>query len=86
MKLSRGKLSIILFLHGFLFIVLDVNIDTGIAYPNNYNNSDNVIGEFQYYNIKSTYGASCTYKMIDTSMTALCLMIIQMQFQLTRPK
>ena len=48
MKLSRGKLSIILFLLGFLFIVLDVNIDTGIAYPNNYNNSDNVIGEFQY--------------------------------------
>ena len=44
MKLSRGKLSIILFLLGFLFIVLDVNIDTGIAYPNNYNNSDNVIG------------------------------------------
>ena len=33
MKLSRGKLSIILFLLGFLFIVLDVNIDTGIAYP-----------------------------------------------------
>ena len=65
MKLSRGKLSIILFLLGFLFIVLDVNIDTGIAYPNNYNNSDNVIGEFQYYNIKSTYGASCTYKMIE---------------------
>ena len=47
MKLSRGKLSIILFLLGFLFVVLDVNIDTGIAYPNNYNNSDNVIGEFQ---------------------------------------
>lgn len=65
MKLSRGKLSIILFLVGFLFIVLDVNIDTGMSYPNNYNNSDNVIGEFQYYNIKSTYGASCTYKMIE---------------------
>lgn len=46
MKLSRGKLSIILFLLGFLFIVLDVNIDTGIAYPNNYNNFDNVIANF----------------------------------------
>ena len=46
MKLSRGKLSIILFLLGFLFIVLDVNIDTGIAYPNNYNNSDTLLANF----------------------------------------
>lgn len=65
MKFSRAKKSVILFLIGFLFIVIDIDINTGISYPQDYDNSENIIGEFQYYNIKSTYGATCTYKLID---------------------
>ena len=52
---------------GFIFIVLDIPFNTGISYPNEYENTNKVIGEYQYYNIASNYGATCTYKMIDQS-------------------
>lgn len=52
---------------GFMFIVLDIPIATNFSYPHEYENSNKVIGEYQYYNIASNYGASCTYKMLDDS-------------------
>jgi hypothetical protein len=55
---------------GFILIVLDVHLYTGINYPSQYANSDSVIGEFQYYTLYSTYGARCTYKMISSGTTS----------------
>lgn len=52
---------------GFIFIVLDIPFATNLTYPNEYENSKKVIGEYQYYNIASNYGATCTYKMLDDS-------------------
>lgn len=67
MSSSKFKLFFIFLAVGFLFLVLDVDVKTNLKYPQAYNNSDEVIGEFQYYNIASNYGAKCTYKYIDTS-------------------
>lgn len=50
---------------GFIFIASDITIDSGKSYPQQYDNSDQVIGEFQYYNIASNYGARCTYKLLE---------------------
>lgn len=66
-NMSNFKLFFILLAIGFIFISLDVDMRTNIAYPHPYSNSDSVIGEFQYYNISSNYGAKCSYKFIDTS-------------------
>jgi hypothetical protein len=68
--MRKFKLFFILFFLGFLFISLDININTGFDYPNQYKNTDTVIGEFQYYNVSSNYGARCTYKYIDNSSTS----------------
>lgn len=70
MRFSKFKLYIIMLVIGFIFISLDINIETGFQYPNEYMNTDNVTGEFQYYNIASNYNAHCTYKMIDKNETA----------------
>ena len=67
MKDKWFKCYIILFIIGFILIALDIDATTGMKYPHKYQNSDQVIGEFQYYNIASNYNATCTYKMIDSS-------------------
>ena len=63
----KFKLFFIFLAVGFIFIAADIDFRTSIKYPHPYENSDTVIGEFQYYNISSNYGAKCTYKYIDTS-------------------
>lgn len=63
------KYYIIMLIIGFIFISLDVNMYTDKSYPNNYDNTKQVIGEFQYYNIASNYGATCTYKLLDSDNT-----------------
>ena len=65
--MSRLKLALLLLSLGFVFIVLDIPFTTNISYPHEYENSDKTIGEYQYYNIASNYGAKCTYKMMDDS-------------------
>ena len=65
--MSRLKVALLLFSLGFIFIVLDIPFATNIAYPHEYENSNKAIGEYQYYNIASNYGAKCTYKMLDDS-------------------
>lgn len=65
-KLSIKKYIIMLAI-GFILIVLDIHVYTNQSYPNDYINSDQVIGEFQYYTLASTYGATCSYKMINSS-------------------
>ena len=65
--MSRLKVALMLLCFGFMFIVLDIPIATNFSYPHEYENSNKVIGEYQYYNIASNYGASCTYKMLDDS-------------------
>lgn len=65
MKELSIKKYLIMLAIGFILIVLDVHVYTGIQYPNDYQNSDDIIGEFQYYTLASTYGAHCTYKMMD---------------------
>lgn len=52
---------------GFVCLALDINVETGIAYPNQYETTSKVTGEYQYNNIASNYNARCTYKMIDTT-------------------
>ena len=65
MKNFRLKIYMAMLIIGFIFISLDVNIDTGKSYPKQYDNSKSVIGEFQYYNIASNYGGRCTYKLLN---------------------
>ena len=66
MKESNIKKYILMLAIGFILIVLDVHVYTNLNYPNEYINSNQVIGEFQYYNLASTYGARCNYKMINS--------------------
>lgn len=56
-----------MFIIGFICLALDINVETGLSYPNEYENSNKVTGEYQYNNIASNYNARCTYKMIDTT-------------------
>lgn len=63
--MSRLKVALLLFSLGFIFIVLDIPFATTLSYPHEYENSKKTIGEYQYYNIASNYGAHCTYKMLD---------------------
>ena len=65
--MSRLKVALMLLCFGFMFIVLDIPIATNFSYPHEYENSNKAIGEYQYYNIASNYGATCTYKMLDDS-------------------
>lgn len=65
--MSRLKVALLLLSLGFIFIVLDIPFATNLSYPHEYENTDKVIGEYQYYNIASNYGASCTYKMLEDS-------------------
>lgn len=67
MSKLKFKIFFIFLAVGFIFLSLDVDYRTGIAYPHPYDNSKDVIGEFQFYNISSNYGAKCSYKFIDTS-------------------
>ena len=65
--MTKKKMTgiILLFIVGFIFLVLDTPTKIGINYPHQYKNSPNIIGEYQYYAINSIYGAKCTYKSID---------------------
>ena len=63
--MSRLKVALMLLCFGFMFIVLDIPFTTSFSYPHEYENSNKAIGEYQYYNIASNYGARCTYKMLD---------------------
>ena len=65
--MSRLKVALLLLSLGFIFIVLDIPFTTSLSYPHEYENSNKAIGEYQYYNIASNYGATCTYKMLDDS-------------------
>lgn len=67
MTKSKFKIAFIFLIMGFIFLALDVDVKTPFTYPHAYNNTKDVIGEFQYYNIASNYGAKCTYKFIDNS-------------------
>lgn len=69
MKNTNIKKYLFMLALGFILIVLDVHIYTDISYPKDYANSRQVIGEFQYYTLASTYGARCTYKMINSEST-----------------
>ena len=64
-KMGRLKVALILIAIGFAFIVLDIPVASNIPYPNKYENTNQVIGEYQYYNIASNYGATCTYKVVE---------------------
>lgn len=65
--MSKFKIYIFMFIIGFVCLALDVNVGTNLSYPNEYENSSKVTGEYQYNNIASNYNARCTYKMIDTT-------------------
>lgn len=65
--MSKFKIYFLLLAIGFVFITLDVDVETGFKYPNDYKNTNSVIGEFQYYNIASNYNSRCTYKIINTN-------------------
>lgn len=65
MKELKVKKYFLMLAIGFILITLDFHVYTNQSYPYKYDNSEQVIGEFQYYTIASTYGASCTYKMIN---------------------
>lgn len=67
--MSRLKVALLLLSLGFIFIVLDIPFATNLSYPHEYENSKKAIGEYQYYNIASNYGATCTYKMLDDTKT-----------------
>ena len=64
---KKFKLAFFMLIIGFIFIALDVDIKTNISYPVQYKNTNRVIGEYQFYNIASNYGAKCTYKYIDNT-------------------
>lgn len=66
MKELKIKKYLIMLAIGFILISLDVHVYTNQNYPNEYSNSNQVIGEFQYYTLASTYGARCSYKLIDS--------------------
>lgn len=61
MSVSKIRLVIFMFILGLVFLSLDIYINTGLDYPEDYRNDTNIIGEFQYYNIRTFYGASCTF-------------------------
>ena len=67
MKFSKFNLYFCLLIVGFLCIVLDFNVTTSLTYPKQYENTKQVIGEFQYYNIASNYNAYCDYKLLNSS-------------------
>ena len=64
MKFSKFNLYILMLVIGFFCIVLDLNVNTKLQYPHEYQNTKKIIGEFQYYNIASNYHATCDYKLI----------------------
>lgn len=64
------KKYLIMIAIGFILLALDIHLYTPLSYSKEYNNSNLVIGEFQYYTIASTYGADCTYKMIEPNKAA----------------
>jgi len=65
MTTKKVMQTIILFIVGFLFLTVDTYVSTGISYPQEYQNNDSIIGEYQYYAIRAFYGADCTYKTLE---------------------
>lgn len=64
------KKYIIMLAIGFIMLALDIHLYTPLSYSKEYSNSSQVIGEFQYYTIASTYGADCTYKLINPTKSS----------------
>lgn len=65
MTVTKIKLLIFLFFAGFLLLAVNLYVKTGLNYPSEYENDKNIIGEYQYYNIKTFFGATCTMKKLD---------------------
>lgn len=61
-----GKLNVILIMIGFLVVLLDCSVNTGISYPREYKNDANVIGAYQCYTIAHLYGAEWDKVMATT--------------------
>lgn len=70
MTVTKIRYIIFLFFVGFLFLALNMYAKTGLNYPKDYKNDKNVIGEYQYYNIKTFFGATCTMKKSDGAATS----------------
>lgn len=60
MKQTKNNKYFKIILIGFILLLLDVSVKTGISYPHSYQYSYKVIGEFQFYTINTIYGATCT--------------------------
>lgn len=67
MNISTIRRCMLLSLIGVLLLAIDMYIPTSIIYPHSYQNDSSIIGEYQYYNIKAFFGATCTYKELDAS-------------------
>lgn len=61
MTTSKIRLIMFTFILGLVFLALDIYCSTGIDYLEEYKNDSSIIGEFQYYSIKTFYGATCTF-------------------------
>ena len=61
MTTSKIRLIMFTFVLGLVFLALDIYCNTGIDYPEEYKNDSGIVGEFQYYSIKTFYGATCTF-------------------------
>ena len=70
MSAKKIRACILMSVVGFLLIAVDVPVSTGISYPSKYENNKDIIGEYQYYAIKTFYGATCTMKKLDPEKDA----------------
>lgn len=65
MTVTRIKYLTIIYFIGFLLLAVNIYTKIGVDYPTDYKNDKSIIGEYQYYNIKTFYGATCTMKKLD---------------------
>lgn len=68
MTISKIKCIMFMVVLGFLFLATDIYFITEMNYPKPYQNDKDIIGEYQYYNIKTFYGATCTLKKLDQTV------------------
>lgn len=67
MTISAIRKCMLLSVLGVLLLAVNIYLPSGMYYPHQYKNDNNIIGEYQYYNINAFYGATCTYKELDAS-------------------
>ncbi|MBR3645599.1 MAG: hypothetical protein IKN54_04210 [Lachnospiraceae bacterium] len=67
MTISAIRKCMLLSVLGVLLLATNIYVPSRINYPHSYKNESNVIGEYQYYNIKAFFGGTCTYKELDAS-------------------